>query len=102
MVARKYGYEGAALDKAIDDLDRTRRVQLDELNYWSARTGLGRMDHEGKERVLRFLEKPERRRYFRDNIRRAADKGELLSVRDLVIKRLTVEKKNKEKKEGSG
>ena len=97
VVARKYGYEGAALDAAIEDLDRTRRTQLNELNYWSSRTGLGRMDGAGKEKFLKFAENPERRRWLRSNVRRAADRYELLSIRDLMLKRFALEKKKKKK-----
>lgn len=97
VVARKYGYEGAALDAAIDDLDRKRRAQLDELSHWSGRTGLGRLNDAGKEKFLEFVEDPDRRRYLRDNIKRAADRGELISIRDLMLKRFALEKKKKEK-----
>ncbi|MBQ3293468.1 hypothetical protein IJG93_04240 [Candidatus Saccharibacteria bacterium] len=92
-VARDYGYEGAKLDAAIHDRDIERWNKLEELNHWSAKTGLGRMNSEGMERLLKFAEDYDRRRYLKDNIKRAIKKGELLSVRDLMLKRFNLEMK---------
>ena len=97
VVAREYGYEGARLEMEICERDKERWQKLQDLNYWSSKTGLGRMNEEGMERFLKFTEDYDRRRYLRDNIKRSAQKSELLSVRDLMLKRFAVEKKKQDK-----
>ena len=95
VVARQYGYEGARLEIEIHARDKERWWKLQELNHWSHRVGLGQMNLDGMDALLTFVEDYDRRRYLRDNIRRLMKKHELLSMRDLMQKRLELEKKRK-------
>lgn len=95
VVARQYGYEGAALEIEISSREKERWRKLNELNYWSHRVGLGRMYLDGMDAFMTFVEDYDRRRYLRDNIRRLMKKRELISMGDLMRKRIALEKKKK-------
>ena len=92
-VVREHGYEGVALDQEIIDRNNRRWKKLDNLDYWSKRVGYKPIDSKGKEKVMKFMEDADRRRYVRDNVKRARQTGELFSVADIMVKRYSLEKK---------
>ena len=96
-VARERGYEGANLHREIIKRDNERWERLNNLNYWSQRVGFKPIREVDKERIMKFLEDADRRRYVRDNVRRANRRGELLSIADFISMRLEVEKKKRAK-----
>ena len=98
-VARDHGYEGANLHREIIKRDNERWERLNNLNYWSQRVGFKPIREVDKDRIMKFLEDADRRRYVRDNVRRAAKQDKLLSIADLITMRLEVERKNRTKKD---
>lgn len=100
-VAYDYNLRGANLDKLIYDRNWERWDSLEMLNRWSQQVGFKPISPDGKYLVMKFFENYDRRRYVRDNIRRAMKNVELLSVADLMRMRYEVERK-KRKKEQAG
>ena len=96
-VAYEYHLQGAALDSLIAARGSDCYQALSTLDYWSQRVGYPRMSSEDKGKMLKFAKDTDRRRYLRDNIRRARAKGELYSAKDLIIKRYELEKKRRAK-----
>ena len=96
VVAYNYGYVDAKMDFEVAARDTERWEKLDDLSNWSKRVGLLPLDQEGKEKLMKFVEDGDRRRYLRDNIKRARDRSELLSIRDLMLKRYALEWKRKQ------
>ena len=98
-VAYEYNLRGAKLDQLIYDRNLIRWSAFDMLNHWSRTVGLGEVRSDDSYKVIQFFEDYDRRRYVRDNVKKALKNGELLSVADLMRKRYKVEKKNKKKEE---
>lgn len=98
-VAYEYNLRGARLDQLIYDRNLIRWSALDMLDHWSQVAGFKRINPEHKYKIIKFYEDYDRRRYTRDNIRRAMKKSELLSIADFMEKRLKLERAKKEKEE---
>lgn len=98
-VAYEYGLRGSNLDRLIYDRNMIRWAALDMLDHWSMAVGFMPISPDYKYKIIRYFENYDRRRYVRDNIRRALKKGELLSVSDFIQKRIDLERKKKEKEE---
>ena len=98
-VAYKYGLDGAKLDQIIYNRNWERWDSLEMLNRWSQMVGFKPISPDGKYLIMQFFENYDRRRYVRDNIKRALKNGELLSVADFMEKRYEVEKKRKKKEQ---
>ncbi len=95
-VACRYGHTGH-FDQELDSRDRCRKIKLEYLNAASRQAGYLPMNEEGMRKVMKFFEDADRRRYFRDNIRRMLKNGECMSIADLMRKRYRVEKRNQER-----
>lgn len=98
-VAYDYNLRGANLDKLIYDRNWERWDALSMLDRWSQQVGFKPISPDGKYLVMKFFEDYDRRRYVRDNIKRALKKGELLSVADLMRMRYEVERKRRKKEQ---
>lgn len=98
-VAYEYNLRGARLDQLIYDRNLIRWSAFDMLDHWSQVVGFKKINPNDSYKIIQFFEDYDRRRYVRDNIKRAMRSGELLSVADLMRKRYLVEKKKKEKEE---
>lgn len=97
VVAYDYGHVGK-FEQELDDRDRRRWRKLRALNSASQCAGYLPMSEDGMQKVMKFFENTDRRRYCRDNIRKMLDRGECVSIADLMEKRYEVEKKNQERK----
>ncbi|MBQ6409634.1 hypothetical protein IJI18_00025 [Candidatus Saccharibacteria bacterium] len=96
-VAYEYGYRGAKLDQTIHERCLAQHERLDNLDYWSQLVGFKPMGPDYKPKIIRFFTPYNRRRYVRDNIKRALKKGELLSVSDFIERRIHLEKEKRKK-----
>ena len=96
VVAYDYGHIGK-FEQELDDRDKRRWRKLRTLNSASQCAGYLPMSEDGMQKVMKFFENTDRRRYCRDNIRKMIERGECASIADLMTKRYEVEKKNRER-----
>ena len=98
-MAYEYGLSGAKLDQIIYDRNWERWDSLNMLDRWSQIVGFQPISPDGKYLIMKFFEDYDRRRYARDNIKRAMKNCELLSVADLMRMRYEVERKRRKKEQ---
>lgn len=97
-LAYEYNHGPATIDMDVEDRNRARWKKLIYLNQTSQAVGFLPLNEEGMRKVQEFFTDVDRRRYVRDNVKRLKMKHELLSIADLMKKRLRQEKINAEKK----
>ncbi|MBQ3326125.1 hypothetical protein IJG79_03205 [Candidatus Saccharibacteria bacterium] len=100
-LAYEYNHGPATIDMDVEDRNRARWKKLNYLNQTSQAVGFLPLNDSGMRKVQEFFADGDRRRYVRDNVRRLQKKGELLSIADLMRKRLRWEKIQAEKKGGN-
>lgn len=93
MVAREYNHEGAQYEIEIAEREGERWRELEQVSALQRRAGILPFNEEGMQKIMKFLDDPDRRRYVRDAAKRAEKKGELVSICDLMRKRYALEKK---------
>lgn len=98
-VAYEYNLRGNRLDQVIYDRNQIRWAAFDMLDHWSRVVGFKRIDPNDSYKIMQFFENYDRRRYVRDNIKRAMKNGELLSVADFMRKRYEIERKRRRKEQ---
>lgn len=96
-VAYRYGYRGAALDHEINRRNLECYKSLDNLSDWGRIVNFKPINPDDRTRIIDFCKDRARREYIRRNVKRAMEKGELLSIGDLMFKRVGLEKKRREK-----
>ncbi|MBP5204967.1 hypothetical protein J6Z37_01550 [Candidatus Saccharibacteria bacterium] len=102
-VVYNYGYsDKELLGKKIIQRQEEREWKLRLLDHWSQQVGYLPMGESGMKKVMKFAEDATRRRWLRENLKRAKEKGCLLSVADLMAKRYQIERKQRDKKGGGG
>lgn len=100
VVAYNYGHVGHFAQE-LDERNRARWSKLRALDLLSKSAGYLPLNDEGMQKIMKFFEDSDRRRYARANIRRMLKTGECLSIADLMRKRYQVEKKNQERSKSS-
>ena len=98
-VAYEYGLRDGRLDQLVYDRNLIRWSALDMLDHWSQVAGFKQINPDHKYKIIKFYESYDRRRYTRDNIKRAMKRCELYSIVDFMEKRMALEKAKREKEE---
>ena len=93
VIARNYQHEGVKCEIELCERERACWDRLDQLSNVGKLAGFLPIDKTGRERIMKFVDDPDRRRYIRDAAKRAQKKGELVSIADLMRKRYALEKK---------
>ena len=90
-IAREYSHDGAKYEIEIAEREGERWRELKQVSVLQQRAGILPFNDEGMQKVMKFLDDADRRRYVREAAKRASKKGEMVSICDLMRKRYILE-----------
>ena len=86
------------VDEKVENAENVLETASKNLNYWSQRVGFPPISDEGMKKIHKFCEDEKRREYLRGQILKYLRGRKVVSIRDLMLQRYAVEKKEAEKK----